>query len=86
MQVNVVDGVAGTSFGTEPWFTYIEEMPHYLTHSDKLASCIPIGFALFTAFDSHFPKKNEFQTLLIFILANLAILSSVAHKETRFMA
>lgn len=88
--VNVVENIS-KSFGVNPWFYYLDELPTFISENLMFFWPIITGMCLFTAYTAHglIPSegknKSTFQSLLVFVVANLLILSKVEHKEQRFM-
>ena len=97
VHVNVVLGLSDR-FGVEPWFYYLKELPNFLSSLDgDLISLF--GFALFTVYQINgslhmgsrrATRKNaeevqRFPFFVPFVVGNLYVLSSVGHKEQRFM-
>lgn len=89
--INVVDNIS-KCFGIEPWYYYIIELIEFVTVEKGFFPVQMFGLSLFTLYQANglIPLQSEgtgskFQTLLIFILSNLFVLSKIEHKEQRFM-
>lgn len=85
VHVNVVENIS-QFFGTDPWFYYIQELPEFLSALDGLHTA-NFGLCMLTVYqlNGRLPSVR-FPFILVFIAANLLILSTVEHKEQRFMS
>jgi hypothetical protein len=90
--LNVVDNMS-RHFGIEETTYYIKEIPIFLSEWKPLFPWLIFSMCLYTVYHIHgclsinsVNKKKAFPFVFVFILANFITLSSIDHKEQRFMA
>lgn len=85
--MNVVENIS-KYFGVDHWSYYITEFPEFIFVLDGVDTA-GIAFCYLTVCQYHGKIKNPGNKsspyFLYFIIANLYVLSSVGHKEQRFM-